>query len=97
MSAGPGTESRIYKTTDGGKAWALQFQNADPAGFFDALAFCNQLSEKEQRTRCYRLASIERDNGSIKSAEVAVVNGATGYRLRCRLFDTMRFQRAAAE
>ncbi len=39
LSAGPGGESRIYKTTDAGKSWKLQFQNADPAGFFDALAF----------------------------------------------------------
>ncbi|MBX7105290.1 MAG: glycosyl hydrolase [Gemmataceae bacterium] len=39
MSAGPGAESRIYKTTDAGRSWALQFQCADPKGFFDALAF----------------------------------------------------------
>jgi photosystem II stability/assembly factor-like uncharacterized protein len=39
LSAGPGAESRIYKTTDGGKTWTIQFQNADPDGFFDALAF----------------------------------------------------------
>src|SRR5262245_45922631 len=41
-SAGPGEESRIYKTTDGGKTWALQFQNPDRAGFFDALAFWDE-------------------------------------------------------
>jgi photosystem II stability/assembly factor-like uncharacterized protein len=39
LSAGPGEDSRIYKTTDGGKTWTLQFKNADPKGFFDALAF----------------------------------------------------------
>ncbi len=39
LSAGPGEKSRIYKTTDGGGSWALQFKNADPAGFFDAIAF----------------------------------------------------------
>ncbi len=39
LSAGPGPDSRIYKTTDGGKTFALQFKNADPDGFFDALAF----------------------------------------------------------
>src|SRR5438105_2250492 len=39
LSAGPGADSRIYKTTDSGKTWALQFQNADPEAFYDALAF----------------------------------------------------------
>jgi photosystem II stability/assembly factor-like uncharacterized protein len=39
LSAGPGDQSRIYKTTDGGKNWALQFTNKDPKGFFDCMAF----------------------------------------------------------
>jgi photosystem II stability/assembly factor-like uncharacterized protein len=39
LSAGPGEDSRIYKTTDAGKTWALQFKNADPKGFYDAIAF----------------------------------------------------------
>jgi photosystem II stability/assembly factor-like uncharacterized protein len=39
LSAGPGDASRIYQTTDGGKSWVLQFQSADPAAFFDAVAF----------------------------------------------------------
>jgi photosystem II stability/assembly factor-like uncharacterized protein len=42
LSAGPGGDSRIYKTTDGGKTWATQWQNPDPAGFFDALAFWDE-------------------------------------------------------
>ena len=33
LSAGPGKDSRIYKTTDGGKLWSLQFENSDPAAF----------------------------------------------------------------
>lgn len=41
MSAGPGEASRIYKTSDGGKSWTLQFKNRDPQGFFDAVAFWN--------------------------------------------------------
>ena len=41
LSAGNGRESRIYKTTDGGKAWTLQFQNEKPGAFFDSLAFWN--------------------------------------------------------
>jgi photosystem II stability/assembly factor-like uncharacterized protein len=39
LSAGPGADSRIYKTIDGGRTWSLQFTNADSDAFFDALAF----------------------------------------------------------
>jgi photosystem II stability/assembly factor-like uncharacterized protein len=39
FSAGPGEQSRIYKTTDAGKTWALQFTNKNPKGFFDCMAF----------------------------------------------------------
>ncbi len=42
MSAGPGTDSRIYKTIDGGKTWALQFKAAEPEAFFDAIAFWDE-------------------------------------------------------
>ena len=39
LSAGPGDQSRIYKTADGGKSWTRQFTNADSKGFFDCMAF----------------------------------------------------------
>jgi len=39
MSAGPGEQSRIYHTSDGGQHWQLQFTNPNPKGFFDSLAF----------------------------------------------------------
>ena len=39
MSAGPGDQSRIYYTSDGGKHWRLQFTNANPKGFFDSMVF----------------------------------------------------------
>lgn len=39
LSIGPGDKSRIYRTTDGGSTWALQFTNADPKAFYDAIAF----------------------------------------------------------
>lgn len=39
LSAGVGTDSRIYKTEDGGQSWTLQFQNQDPNGFYDCFAF----------------------------------------------------------
>src|SRR5689334_1879192 len=39
LSIGPGEQSRIYKTSDGGKIWQLQFTNKDPKAFYDCFAF----------------------------------------------------------
>jgi photosystem II stability/assembly factor-like uncharacterized protein len=39
LSIGPDEASRIYKTTDGGRTWTLQFTNHNPKAFFDAFAF----------------------------------------------------------
>jgi photosystem II stability/assembly factor-like uncharacterized protein len=39
LAAGPGEQSRIFKTTDGGARWTLQFTNHDLKGFFDCMAF----------------------------------------------------------
>ena len=39
LSAGPGEQSRIYKTTNAGKSWVLQMTNHDPMGFLDCMAF----------------------------------------------------------
>jgi len=39
LSIGPGESSRIYKTTDGGAHWDLQFANTDPKVFLDAMTF----------------------------------------------------------
>ena len=37
MASGPGDKSRLYKTTDGCKTWALLFKNPNtPDGFFDS-------------------------------------------------------------
>ena len=41
LSIGSGESSRIYKTIDAGRTWALQFTNTDPKAFFDAMAFWN--------------------------------------------------------
>lgn len=38
MSSGPGPKSRIYKTTDGGKTWKLQYQGSSPTFFLDSMA-----------------------------------------------------------
>jgi photosystem II stability/assembly factor-like uncharacterized protein len=39
LSAGPGALSRIYRTTDGGSTWTLQFMNEEPEAFYDCLDF----------------------------------------------------------
>ncbi|MGC2696280.1 MAG: hypothetical protein WA738_10870 [Candidatus Angelobacter sp.] len=39
LSIGPGEQSRIYKTADGGKSWQIQFTNKDPKAFYDCFAF----------------------------------------------------------
>jgi photosystem II stability/assembly factor-like uncharacterized protein len=39
LAAGVGTNSRIYKTEDGGDSWSLQFENQDPNGFYDCFGF----------------------------------------------------------
>jgi photosystem II stability/assembly factor-like uncharacterized protein len=39
LAAGPGSRSRIYKTTDGGTSWALQFTNRDSSAFYDCFDF----------------------------------------------------------
>lgn len=38
MSSGAGDKSRIYKTTDGGKTWKLQYSDKRPGFFLDSLA-----------------------------------------------------------
>jgi hypothetical protein len=38
MSSGKGSQSRIYRTDDGGRHWKLIFKNPEPDGFWDALA-----------------------------------------------------------
>lgn len=38
-SAFQATDTRIYKTTDGGQSWELQYQNTQPDAFFNSIAF----------------------------------------------------------
>ena len=44
LSAGNGTASRIYKTTDAGQNWQLQFINRDSTAFYDCFAFWDPLA-----------------------------------------------------
>lgn len=39
LSAGAGDQSRIFKTSDGGREWELLFTNEEPDGFFDCMDF----------------------------------------------------------
>ncbi|MGH7551726.1 MAG: WD40/YVTN/BNR-like repeat-containing protein, partial [Longimicrobiales bacterium] len=39
LSIGEGAQSRVYKTTDGGANWSLQFTNREPRAFFDCFGF----------------------------------------------------------
>jgi photosystem II stability/assembly factor-like uncharacterized protein len=39
LSIGNGAQSRVYKTTDAGSHWTLQYTNPDSAGFFDCMSF----------------------------------------------------------
>jgi photosystem II stability/assembly factor-like uncharacterized protein len=39
MSAGPGNQSRLYKTTDGCAHWTEERQNSEKDGFWDAVGF----------------------------------------------------------
>src|SRR6476619_267555 len=39
LSIGNGNQSRIYKTTDAGAHWTLQYTNPDSAGFYDCMDF----------------------------------------------------------
>jgi photosystem II stability/assembly factor-like uncharacterized protein len=39
LSIGPGPDSRVYVTSDGGQNWTLAFVNQDPNAFYDCMAF----------------------------------------------------------
>src|SRR6185503_1029679 len=51
LSIGPGEASKIYKTTNAGRDWALQFINRNPKAFFDAFAFWDANSGIAMSTR----------------------------------------------
>lgn len=40
LSIGPGEDSRIFTTHDGGATWQETFRNEDPNAFYDCMAFC---------------------------------------------------------
>ncbi|HWC21070.1 MAG TPA: YCF48-related protein [Flexivirga sp.] len=42
LSIGPGSDSRIFRTDDGGQTWQQVFTNTDPAAFYDCMAFSSK-------------------------------------------------------
>ncbi len=59
----------------------------ESVSWYDAIEFCNKLSQRENLTPHYTLTSVEREDGHIKSASVTSASGgrqspdASGYRL----------------
>lgn len=49
--------------------------------WFDALMYCNKLSEQEGLNKYYNISDIKYSEGSIKRAKVTENKGANGYRL----------------
>lgn len=49
--------------------------------WYDAVMFCNKLSQLDGYELCYNISQIERDGDTIKSANVQLISGSAGYRL----------------
>ena len=58
-----------------------KYRPADNINWYDAVYFCNALSEKLGLTKPYEITDILVINGQIEHAEVTLVPGANGYRL----------------
>ena len=42
LAIGPGAESQVWRTRDGGSTWRATFVNADPDAFYDCMAFLDR-------------------------------------------------------
>lgn len=59
-----------------------QYRAAEGMTWYDAVYFCNALSEKTNLTKAYNITGIKVDeDGNITDAAVTLVSGANGYRL----------------
>lgn len=66
LSIGPGTDSRVYSTTNGGRTWTETFRNRDDNAFYDCMAFNGHgrgLALSDPVDGRFRLA-VSRDRGS---------------------------------
>lgn len=53
----------------------------DGVTWFDAVMFCNKLSELDGCNASYRISDVEKEGRSIVSADVELIPGTAGYRL----------------
>ncbi len=77
LAAGPGTASRIYKTTDAGQNWQLQFVNREPRAFFDCFAFWDPQSGIAWSDNVDGRFPVARTANGGQRWTVAYVDGAT--------------------
>ncbi len=84
-----GTNPSHFSTSGGGgdKVGGMNTKRfpVETVSWYDAIEFCNKLSQKEKLTPYYSLTSVEREDGHIKSATVVVGQASSlptsGYRL----------------
>ncbi len=49
--------------------------------WFDAVKFCNELSQRDGFEACYKITKVEKDGDHIRAANVELLPDAYGYRL----------------
>ncbi len=72
-----GTNPSVYKKVEGLDTSRFP---VDSVSWFDAIEFCNKLSEADGLSACYSIDEIRREGDSIKRARVTL-SGGDGYRL----------------
>jgi formylglycine-generating enzyme required for sulfatase activity len=74
----------LFSSTGGGRDKVSGMETTDfpveSVSWFDAVEFCNKLSQSEKSPAYYELTAVQRDGTSITSATVKILGG-NGYRL----------------